>query len=42
VNYIKRLNVMHEGFLRDNKVDYYNKYARFLGPNAIELIDHDG
>ena len=33
---------MHKGFLEDNKVTYYNKYARFVDNHTIELTDSTG
>jgi thioredoxin reductase (NADPH) len=33
---------MHRQFLEDNKVTYYNKYARFVDAHTLELTDAQG
>jgi thioredoxin reductase (NADPH) len=40
--YIKGLNYGAKGELRDAKIKYYNKFAKFAGPNTIELEDKKG
>lgn len=39
---MKKLNFGYKGKMREKKITYYNKYARFLDNHTLELTDAKG
>ena len=41
-DYIQSLNYGYRKVLNNEKVTYFNKLAKFVGPNQVELVDAEG